>query len=227
MTPEEMASLLRRAIREGIFRPGEPLVQENLASRFGVSRIPLREALRILSGEELVTVQQGQGVLVRELDSDEVAELYDLRMLLEPSLAQPVVTQLRDSDLVELERLVDEMESIPETDLDRWSNLNFEFHYGMYALAKRVHTVRFVTQLLDRTEPYARLYVHNRRSVGHPHHEHREMLDALKQRDSDRLHDMIREHLSRARDMLLEQMRQTGMAGPDILHLLTDDTRGA
>ena len=91
MRPDEIASAVRRAVLERVISPGQVINQEELAKRFGVSRIPLREALRTLVGEGLIIIKPGLGAIVTELDPDAVDELYGLRLRLEPSLASDIV----------------------------------------------------------------------------------------------------------------------------------------
>ncbi|MBO0849785.1 MAG: GntR family transcriptional regulator, partial [Pseudonocardia sp.] len=83
--PNDIADELRAAIADGVFPPGHRLVHEELADRFGVSRIPLREAIRTLVGEGLVQSPAGRGTFVTALDLAEIDEIYDLRKLVEPS----------------------------------------------------------------------------------------------------------------------------------------------
>ena len=87
MRPDEIASAVRRAVLERVIHPGQVLNQEELAKWFGVSRIPLREALRTLVGEGLIIIKPGLGAIVTELDLEAVDELYGLRLRLEPPLA--------------------------------------------------------------------------------------------------------------------------------------------
>src|SRR5579859_7763427 len=83
MTPETIATALRGELMAGVLRPGAELSQVELAERFGVSRIPIRDALRILAGEGLVEIEANRGAKAISLTPGEVREIYDLRILLE------------------------------------------------------------------------------------------------------------------------------------------------
>jgi DNA-binding GntR family transcriptional regulator len=215
VTPQELSALIRRAIREGVYLPGQELVQSDLAARLGVSRVPLREALRILAGEGLLTFRQGQGAVVTKLDAAEIEDLYDLRLKIEPDLAAGIIEHCSGSHLARFRELLDRMSEVEDSQRLRWAEINYEFHTSMYRLANRRQTMRIIEQLLHLTESYARIYVtfmvspEDRRSQ----HEHQAMLDAIEKRDAQSLANVIRVHVERARDGLLTAMRQT----PDVL----------
>ncbi len=99
-------SSLREAILAGVLSPGARLRQEDLAERFGTSRIPVREALRALEYEGLVASEPNRGFTVTELDADDVEEVYDLRIVLESHAVRVALPLLTDEDIVELDRSV-------------------------------------------------------------------------------------------------------------------------
>ena len=158
MRPDEIASALRRAVLERVYGPGQIINQEELAKRFGVSRIPLREALRTLVGEGLIIITPGQGAMVTELDLGAVEELYSLRELLEPTLAEDIVHHVRRSDIAELERLAFRLVDVIEERNDDWSGAAYAFNRRLYGVSERRHTVRLVVQVLNLVEPYARMH---------------------------------------------------------------------
>ncbi|HVQ18393.1 MAG TPA: GntR family transcriptional regulator, partial [Actinomycetes bacterium] len=99
---EAVLSELRRAIMTGELRPGEQVLQDALAEKFGVSRVPLREALKILEGEGQVTYQPHRGYFVAELDAVDLVEVYRIRDLLESEAARVAVPLLTAADLTRL-----------------------------------------------------------------------------------------------------------------------------
>lgn len=220
MSPDDIAEMLRQAIREGVFNPGDELVQESLASQLGVSRIPLREALRILSGEGLVMLEQGRGASVTELHVSEVEELYDLRLLIEPRLARRIIANCSPSDRAHLQRFVDDMATQVESDPTGWSESNYEFHQEMYRLADRPQTLRIVTQLLNLVEPYSRIYVYLLASTDRVQVEHHDMMEAIDSQDVDKLGETIRLHLDGARESLIAAMNESADDGADTIRQL-------
>ncbi|HEV2376389.1 MAG TPA: GntR family transcriptional regulator [Streptosporangiaceae bacterium] len=206
MRPDEIAELLRRAVRTRILLPGQPLNQDELAQRFGVSRIPLREALRTLAGEGLVIMRPGIGAVVTELNADEVNELYGLRMQLEPPLAEWIVARQRAQDVTELEGILARMSASEPGDLDGWANQHYLFHRRMVELSSRRHSLRLVTQVLNLVEPYSRLYVHLVGPEKHSVAEHQEIIDAMRAGDAQGLAARMTQGLEVVRKQLVASM---------------------
>lgn len=207
MRPEEIARVLRRAIRERVLGPGEVLNQDHLARRFGVSRVPLREALRTLAGEGLVVMKPGLGALVTELEPDEVNELYELRLHLEPPLAPAVVEHARRVDVDMLASIVDSMQQLAEGESEEWSTLNYSFHRRLYELSERKHFLRLVVQVLNLVEPYARVHAHVLGSRQRMQDQRMQMVAALRAGDPATLRSLLVESITTARAELIASMR--------------------
>ncbi|MQA86350.1 MAG: FCD domain-containing protein [Streptosporangiales bacterium] len=216
--PEQIAEAVRRAIRAGVLEPGQPLVQEDLAARFGVSRAPLREALRVLAGEGLVTIMPGYGAVVTSLDPDEITELYEIRVRLETMLADEIVARIRPHDVAEFADLARAMDGAVG-DQETWSELNFRFHRRMYEIAEGPHALRIVTQLLSLVEPYSRAYVHGMNAYRRVQDEHHQMVDALRSGEGAVLAKLIEEHLRGAQRGLVASLAE-GTREEDPLEVL-------
>ena len=221
MHPDEIANLLRRALRQRVLSPGQPLNQDDLAKRFGVSRIPLREALRTLAGEGLIQIRPGIGAVVTELSREEVTELYDLRLLLEPPLVPDIVQQSRRQDVDELAELVRRMDALVESaDGDGWSNLNYAFHRRLSELSGRRHHARLVLQVLNLVEPYSRIYAHVLGSLPQAQREHHAMVEALQGGDGSRLRELMETSIRTTRERLIAEMRAVDIEEGDPLQML-------
>jgi len=142
---------LRRRILSGQLAPGTPLRQEALAEELGVSRIPLREAIRLLSSEGLVDLQPHRGAYVVPLSVDEVKEFFDLRAQLEPWLLRQAVPHLTEADFKQAESLVDDMDNAAA---DEWSRLNWHLHEMLYRPANRPFALNIVRTLHEKSERY-------------------------------------------------------------------------
>lgn len=223
MRPDDIASSLRTALRERIFRPGQALNQDELARRFGVSRIPLREALRTLVGEGLVVMKPGLGAVVAELSAGEVSELYGLRLQLEPPLAPYIVDHVRKRDLDELAETVESMDALEPVRSEEWSSLNYAFHRRLYEFSERRHTVRLVIQMLNLVEPYARVYAHVLGQRPRMLQQRHAALDALRAGDPERLRMLIIESIEVARTELLTSMATPRSAPDEMLARLRAD----
>lgn len=201
-TPETIVERLRERIRDGSLAPGAPLNQVRLAADLGVSRIPLREALRTLSGEGLIILPAGQQGRVVAHSRRDIIDLYDLRLALEPSLADGIVDGASPAATRTLRRLAQQMLGADQP--AAWSRLNQRFHDQMYALVDRPHTLRVIRQVMGLVEPYSHRYVHALHGVDRASAEHLEMVEAVAAGAAGRLENLIRRHLQSARDALLE-----------------------
>lgn len=124
---------IRNAIIGGDLEPGSPLVERELAGRLGVSKTPVREALRTLSRTGLVTHHPYRGMAVREIDSQMIDEVYEVRLLLEPEAVRRSVVHLTSEDLRQLERLLSAARSATSNnDRTALSKRNREFHRALY-----------------------------------------------------------------------------------------------
>ena len=162
MRPDEIASALRRAVQERVIRPGRAINQDELARQYGVSRIPLREALRTLVGEGLIIMRPGLGAVVTELQVSEVQELYGLRLQLKPPLAGPVVDHVRRRDTEDLATLGrHHAGGLEQEQSEEWSGLNYRFHRRLYELSEaEARDPARGCQVLNLVEPYARVHAH-------------------------------------------------------------------
>lgn len=198
MSPEVIADRISLAIREKVLQPGSPLVQEDLARRFNVSRSPVREALRILATTGEVTMTPGGGATVRMLVASDLQELYDLRLMLEPTIAAPVVVGATPGDVARLRTLADGMAD--ETDTTNWMRANVQFHEQLYALAGRPHTEGILRGLLSAVQPYSQENIERLGGRTQADSEHHRMVEAIAAGDADGFAELIRVHLASARD---------------------------
>lgn len=205
MKPDQIARLLAQAIREGIYVPGASLIQEDLAHRFNVSRSPIREALRMLSAEGLVIMPPGgQGATVRMLTRAELEEIYDLRLMIEPSFAAPIVEHATPARVGELSALDERMAAA--SDIDAWMRGNFAFHELLYSTAERPHASQIVTGLLSLSQPYSRQNIGELGGRDQAAAEHGVMIERIKARDAPGLAQVMTEHLQHAKSRLLDRM---------------------
>jgi len=211
--PDEIADILRAAIVDGVFAPGHRLLQTELAERFGVSRIPLREAIRTLVGEGLVRSAPGRGNYVAALDLAEIEEIYDLRRLVEPSFATHVVQRVSRADLTRLSDMVERMDHIDELGAEDWSRTNFAFHLDIYGLAGLPMRFDVISRLYHQLEPYSRFYVHRTHALDRVQAEHKAMVEALRTGDADALSTQIHSHIDGGQQGLRAAWEQT-TAGP-------------
>lgn len=136
---------LRQAILDNILPPGSRLRQEDLATAFRTSRIPVREALRALEYEGLARSEPHRGFTVTSLDEDEIEEIYELRSVLEAHAIRLAVPLLTPQDLEELGRLYEDMEGVdtPDQKLARRD----QFYLRLYGITARPRLVGLIARL--------------------------------------------------------------------------------
>jgi DNA-binding GntR family transcriptional regulator len=153
-----IAEQLRQGILSGTHVAGSQLRQDALAVQYGVSRIPVREALFQLEAEGLVQIAPHKGAVVSTFSLAEVDDVFDLRVLLEPRLLRSSVALLTDTDYADIALLDDAFASaIAQQDVAHWGELNARFHQALYRHAAQPRTLAIVTQLLQSSERYTRV----------------------------------------------------------------------
>ncbi len=202
-------SRLRDDILAGQLRPGSLLRQDELARRFGASRVPLREAMTRLEAEGLLLLRPRRGYAVLSLASAEIQEIFDLRAVVEEHLAAFAARSRSDADLARIEAELLRMEAIADEaviDARRWLEANASFHANLLGAAQRRHASRLAGRLRDQVEPYIRIEIDLTREVVEAQTEHRLMLEALKRRDETDLSRLCRQHCEQTAARLINAL---------------------
>lgn len=201
--PYYIANVLREAIYRGIIEEGKPLPQATLAQRLKVSPIPLREALRLLETEGLVTFRGYRGAVVTTLSLEEARELYEMIAALETSLMRIAFPKITRRILEEAGTILEEMES--EMDCIRWRDLNQMFHNLFYEPADRPLTLDTLARLRQKTDRYIRIHLASMR--GDSQKQHREILAAVESGNLEGAVAALSNHLTYTSNDLQSCMR--------------------
>lgn len=205
MVPRKIFELLRAEIVQGALPPGAELRQEELAARFGASRIPVREALRLLEAEDLVTFGPNRSARVVALSAGEVDEIFHLRLLLETDCLARAVERMEDPDLALIERARRRAGIDAET--GDWSESDMAFHEALYAPAGRPRQVALIRRLRMTSElqvpAYQRLPEETARWLA----DHDAIVAACRDRCADHAVAILRNHIEGARRIVLDAMR--------------------
>lgn len=196
---EAVLAELRRAIVAGELRPGEQVVQDALAERFGVSRVPLREALKILEGEGQVVYRPHRGYFIAELDLDDLREVYRIRDVLETEAITVAVARITSSELQAVERALGDVERASEAgDLAAMAEANRRFHFGLIEAANMPRLSRLVRILWDATDVYRSRYYADSGHRTAVNTEHRAVVEAVRSGDTETAVQVLRHHRARA-----------------------------
>jgi DNA-binding GntR family transcriptional regulator len=198
-TPDLIANTLREAILRGILQEGQSLRQDEIATQFGVSRIPVREALRQLEAEGLVTFHLNRGAMVSVLSPNEVQEICEIRSALELTAIQLAIPNLSESDLEKAGMILDEINRIK--DATDWAKQNWEFHAALYTQANRPRLLKMIQNL------HTNLFRYAHRQMGQDYlertqKEHYQLLDACRQKDTKTAVRILKRHIDAAANQL-------------------------
>jgi DNA-binding GntR family transcriptional regulator len=198
-----VARFLREAIFEGRLKPGEPVRQEAVAKELEVSRIPVREALRQLETEGLVTIRPNSGARVSVLDFDECVEIYKIRERLEPLAFGQLVGQLDEEQLAHVEELAKRLEGLVD-DKPAWLQGDREFHLALYGGDPEGRLTSMIVGFWNTTQHYRRVLLTTFTPYDFQlaHDEHSLMIDALRNGDQRIGEEQLRNALERSRRRL-------------------------
>ncbi|WP_181161870.1 GntR family transcriptional regulator [Burkholderia cenocepacia] len=200
-TADAIAASLRDMIINGELAAGERLVERDLAERFGISRIPMREAIQRLEREGLLDIFRNRGAVVRMLSASDVQEIYDLRVLLEGDAIYRSVKRLDDETLARAElvhRLLGDA-TVPR----RQGELNREFHALLYSCCGNARQLKSIAELRGQVERYERLQATLLADTSAFQVEHDDILQACLERDARGARAMTVAHLDSARRIVL------------------------
>jgi DNA-binding GntR family transcriptional regulator len=190
---ENIAIWLRSAIRSGELADGSELNQIALADQFGVSRVPVREAMRQLQAEGWIDAKRHQRAVVRGISRERILEILELRAVIETFLIQKTVATITDAELQRLGGLCDEMDVT--SDHPHWLELNGTFHSALYASAKCVTATELLEGLSAQVERYVRAHGEDISRNGEAGAEHRAILAAVGRRDVAEAQRLAQAHI--------------------------------
>lgn len=189
-------SALRNMILVRRLQPGQAIPQDAIAEELGVSKLPVREALKILEGEGQVTYRPHRGYVVAELDLDELLEIYRMRELLEEDAVRQANHPLGSETLSVMKEAMDAMDSMDVTGdgLVPAIEANRRFHFSLLESTNRPQTVRIIRLLWDSSEPYRALYYMSPAALRRVSEEHQKIYEAATEGDTDQLLAHLRQH---------------------------------
>ena len=192
---EDVAELLRQRIFARELQPGAWIDELAISSDYGISRTPLREALKVLAAEGLVTMKMRRGAYVTEVDEKDLSDVYHLLSLLESDAAGEVATKATDAELKELQGLQQALEKSVDN-RTRFFEINESFHLRLLAIADN----RWRDQMVADLRKVMKLNRHNSLlkagRIEESMAEHRAIMQALSARDANAAVQRMREHFS-------------------------------
>ena len=195
---------LRQSILDGTYPAGSQLRQDALGEAYGVSRIPVREALFQLEAEGLVRIVPQKGAIVSELSLDEINDVFDLRLILEPRMLAQSAPRFDAKDLDGLDDIQRRFEkAIKARNVSEWGQLNADFHMALYARAPQPRTKTIVAALLQTSDRYTRLQLSNTKAMGIAEKEHAHLIELCRAQKIEEACRFLERHIESVRTDLL------------------------
>lgn len=209
---EYVLGTLRVEILQGVYAAGSRLRQEEVAKRLGVSTTPVREAFRDLRAEGLVAIDPNKGVEVRGLTAEDVSEIYELRMMLEPMLAARACLNTSAAQFEAAYACHETMSGVAPTS-EQWALLNEDFHQALMQSEASTRLFEVVRGLSLLARPYVSLSMYVQPDImASNNDEHAQLLVAWRARDTEAVHEQTRVHLLNTRDAIVACVDQSARA---------------
>lgn len=196
---ERVAQSVRERILEHTLAPGSWIDEQALTSELGISRTPLREALKVLASEGLVTMKPRRGAYVTEVSDQDLSEVFHLLSLLESDAAAAVALHASDAELAELAALHQALEATV-ADRDRFFNANEHFHMRLLEIAGNRWRQQVVADLRRVMKLYRHHSLFKQGRLAASLKEHRKIIAALKARNAPLVQQLVQQHLARGQE---------------------------
>lgn len=209
---EAVHDVLRQQIISGALAPGDRLTELDLAANLGVSRTPIREALRLLLGEQLVERRATGGFRVAPLYTADVRGIYDVRALLEGLMAQDACQRMTEADLTTLRRQIERMSLLRDHE-DEVVKLGREFHGQIEQLGSNRWCVQLLQQIRGHIDRFRTVSTRAPGRAAEAAEEHQKIYDALASGDADAAGEAMREHVYRSAESTLKALTDSAQPG--------------
>lgn len=207
---------LREAIIMGNLRPGERLMEIQLAEQMGVSRTPVREAIRKLELEGLVVMVPRKGAYVAGLSIKDIADVFEIRKALEGLAAELAADRISDEEIENLERVLHRLaDSVEHKKLEEFIEVDTEFHAVLFQAGRNERLSQMVSNLREQIHRFRNTSLSMPGRMTAALEEHRKIVEAISQHDVDEAKRLAQEHIENAENTIMELIRNgdTGKGG--------------
>lgn len=202
---ESLTDKIRNKIYNNYFIVGQSLKQDYLANLFGVSKIPIREALISLEAEGLVEFIANRGAIVKGFTIKEAIETNEIRIVLEKLALKKSLNNNNEFNIKRAELILMEIETIK--DKDTWHKLNWEFHYLLYKNCNMPNLINIIKRLHNSVNRYFKYYMLIDTHFNSTQKEHREIIKACKKDDSKKACLLLENHLNSSTEKLVSFLK--------------------
>lgn len=195
---------LREAIISGKLKPGQRLMEVQVAEALGVSRTPVREAIRMLELEGFVVMMPRKGAYVADISIKDITSVFEIRRALEGLAAELAAERASPEHLEKLERLLVELaDCVEREDVARFVELDTKFHETVYEASRNERLAPILSLLREQIQRFRTRTLSNPGRMRVAHDEHRALVEALADRDAERARQLASEHIESAENLLM------------------------
>ena len=210
---EVVAETLREAIVNGTLNPGERLMEIQLAEELGVSRTPVREAIRKLELEGFVIMIPRRGTYVADLSIKDINEVFEIRTALDVLAAGLAVERITEDELEQLERLLVEIGKLIEgDDIDKIVEVDSQFHDVLYRASRNDRLVGIINNLREQITRFRSISIQYPGRMKVSIEEHRQLVEAIADRNTELAQQIAREHMENSEQTLLQELNDRRQA---------------
>ncbi|MCK5543123.1 MAG: GntR family transcriptional regulator [Desulfobacterales bacterium] len=201
---------LKKAIIDQTITPGSRLVESKIADMLGISRTPLREAFHKLEREDWIEKVSSGGFQVVTMTKDDIEQTFGIRSVLEAHAARLAAENHTIKDLVPLEKKMKEFKICLELkkDSDKLQEINTQFHDLLYSLSKSPRLIKMIDQLRAQISRFRQILLKQTEYAHESNEDHIKMLEAIKNRDGEKVEELVRQHIIKGRDVVLTKLKQ-------------------
>lgn len=197
---------LREAIIQGRLKPGERLMEIQLAEEMGVSRTPVREAIRKLELEGFVVMVPRKGAYVAGISVKDIVDVFEVRAALEALAAGLAAERITEEELEELERALVKTYEVSGYDLEALVETDTRFHELIYKASRNERLVQIITNLADQIQRFRATSLAQPGRTKHALEEHKQIVEAISERNVELAQILAREHIENAEQSLLNAL---------------------
>lgn len=208
-TSGDMYAAIKEQIIVGGFAAGVRLTEEGLATQFGTSRTPVREALRMLVADGFLDFKRNSGTFVRQWSVAEITEIFDLRLVLESEISGLAAARISPAEIAELQQLQDAIEEqgtcLTEENLSRISTLNREFHRVIAGASQSARLIAMLSNAIEIPIVQRTFRHYDAKHLERSFHHHRELIDAFHAHDTQWARSIMYCHISSAKKTMTKE----------------------
>ena len=209
---ELVLEAIREAIKNGVLKPRERLMEIQLAEELGVSRTPIREALRKLELEGFIVMVPRKGAYVADISLKDVADVFEIRAALEALAAGLAAERMTDEELEEMERLlVEKVEAISSNDMDKLVDVDTKFHEAIYRASRNQRLFAIINNLREQIQRFRSTSLSYPGRMQQSMQEHRDIVEAIQSRDVQLSRQLAQEHIENAEQSMIDSIKKNGL----------------